>query len=405
MTTRFNRHGGASFRGQPLVLLAVLLAGWTALRVSFWEPSPVAAQGEIVAASSAALARGDVPGPATADAALRAPLPAVVGRTTAPTARVDPVAPLMAAPSWPQPLAPLSPVAVPTTDLAVPIPPSVAAPPPAAVPPPPVPTRLVVGHNLLLLAGLANMEIPQAILAYLPQPVPPAKQVPAAGKAPALGRWSADGWLMLRQDSASPLLSGRPGYGRSQVGAVVRYRLDPASLRAPQVQVRVSRALAGMRGGARESEVAAGLSVRPVPAIPVRVAAEMRLAQTDRGTRTSPAAYAVTELPPVALPLGLRGEAYAQGGYVGGEFATPFVDGQARVDRALVAVRGVQLRAGGGVWGGAQRGAARLDVGPSAALTFRVGDAQGRVAADYRFRVAGTAQPSSGPAITLSAGF
>ena len=40
------------------------------------------------------------------------------------------------------------------------------------------------------------------------------------------------------------------------------------------------------------------------------------------------------------------------------------------------------------------------DVGPTAAVTFRLGDARGRVAADYRFRVAGDAEPSSGPALT-----
>ena len=36
---------------------------------------------------------------------------------------------------------------------------------------------------------------------------------------------------------------------------------------------------------------------------------------------------------------------------------------------------------------------------------FRVGEARGRLAADYRFRVAGDAEPRSGPALTVSAGF
>jgi len=44
-------------------------------------------------------------------------------------------------------------------------------------------------------------------------------------------------------------------------------------------------------------------------------------------------------------------------------------------------------------------------VGPSAGISFRLGEAQGRVAADYRFRVAGNAEPASGPALTLTAGF
>src|SRR5690606_21417691 len=107
----------------------------------------------------------------------------------------------------------------------------------------------------------------------------------------------------------------------------------------------------------------------------------------------------------VGLPLGARGELYLQGGYVGGEFATAFVDGQARIERPLGRLGETELTAGAGAWGGAQKGAARLDIGPSAALTFRLGDGRGRVAADYRFRVVGEAEPASGPALTLSAGF
>jgi hypothetical protein len=64
-----------------------------------------------------------------------------------------------------------------------------------------------------------------------------------------------------------------------------------------------------------------------------------------------------------------------------------------------------EVSAGAGVWGGAQKGAARLDIGPTAAASFRLGESRGRVAADYRFRVAGEAEPRSGPALTLSAGF
>lgn len=118
-----------------------------------------------------------------------------------------------------------------------------------------------------------------------------------------------------------------------------------------------------------------------------------------------PAVYAVTELPAQSLPLGASAEAYAQAGYVGGAARTAFIDGQVRVDRSVVRHDDFDLRAGGGAWGGAQRGSARLDVGPSASVTFDMGEARGRLAADYRFRVAGDAQPASGPALTLSAGF
>lgn len=210
---------------------------------------------------------------------------------------------------------------------------------------------------------------------------------------------------MLRRDTTAPILSGRPSYGGSQAGAAIRYRLASESVLRPQAYLRASAALAG----AREQEVAVGLSARPLAGVPLRLAVEARAGETARGTRLRPAAFAVTELPPFRLPLGMRGELYAQGGFVGGEYATAFVDGQARVERPLVRIGETEFAAGAGAWGGAQKGAARLDIGPAAAVSFRLGSksfgARGRVAADYRFRVAGYAEPSSGPALTLSAGF
>ena len=56
-------------------------------------------------------------------------------------------------------------------------------------------------------------------------------------------------------------------------------------------------------------------------------------------------------------------------------------------------------------WGGAQKQAARLDIGPTASVAFRLGEARARIAVDYRLRVAGHAAPASGPAVTFSAGF
>ncbi|MBV1686578.1 hypothetical protein KRR38_02555 [Novosphingobium sp. G106] len=191
-------------------------------------------------------------------------------------------------------------------------------------------------------------------------------------------------------------------YGASQLGAVVRYRLAPQSPHRPALYLRGSAAL----NGSREREGALGLSVRPIAGLPVVVAAEARLNDQPTGRHVRPAAFAYTELPPVGLPLGTRAEFYGQAGYVGGDFATAFADGQVRVDRRVVRVGRGEFRAGGGAWGGAQKGASRLDVGPSAMLGMPLGGSAGlRVAADWRFRITGNAAPTSGPALTLSAGF
>jgi len=266
----------------------------------------------------------------------------------------------------------------------------------------------IIAHAMLLQAGYRMALQPGDAGAYRQGVGPVAPGVVYAPEAArrfaqetAVPRWSMDLWALWREDTTSPLTSGRPSYGRSQVGAVLSYRLDPASGHAPQAHLRATRALEGRR----ETKVAAGLSARPVPAVPVRLAAEARVSETDRGTELRAAAYAVSELPPVRLPAGFDGEAYVQAGYVSGRFATPFVDGQARVTREMARADNFRLTAGAGAWGGAQEDSGRLDVGPSAALGFDLGGARGRLAADYRFRVAGSAEPASGPAITLTAGF
>ncbi|MEO6387871.1 MAG: hypothetical protein ABIT16_10100 [Croceibacterium sp.] len=397
--------GRASFRGQPLLVLGALLVGWTGLRVLTWQP-PFELAGQVERLVAAVtVAREETLSPQTG---AKSPGEAASARSSVRRGEAPDLfqpQPTLASP-WLDGVAVDEPVtgAMPVQTL-----PGFAAPatPPATPPAPPFDSpRVAIGNNLLLLAGLSQMQIPAVLLAYLPgagvpaaaaMPVPPVSQPRLA----AMSRWSADSWLLLRRDTTTPILSGRPSYGRSQAGAVVRYRLAPGSGLQPQAHLRASRALAGPR----EQELAAGLSLRPLAGVPVRIVAEGRVTDTARGTRVSPAAYAVSEFPPLKLPLGTHAEAYVQAGYVGGRYATAFVDGQARVERPLARSGETDLSAGAGAWGGAQKGASRLDVGPTATVNFRLGQARGRVAADYRFRVAGEAEPSSGPALTVSAGF
>lgn len=226
--------------------------------------------------------------------------------------------------------------------------------------------------------------------------------IPGPAIEPSARRWSGDAWLLVRGGSVGPLATAQPSYGRSQAGGVLRYNLVPRSPLRPLAYLRASAALSGPR----EQEVAAGVSTRAISALPVRFAAEARAGETGGETIVRPAAFAVTELPQLPLPMETRLEAYAQAGYVGGKYATAFIDGQARVERLVHrSGGGVELSAGAGGWGGAQKGASRLDIGPTVAVSFPLSVGRGRLAADYRFRVAGDAAPSSGPALTLSAGF
>lgn len=228
---------------------------------------------------------------------------------------------------------------------------------------------------------------------------------PSAQSAPSRGserRWSADAWALVRHGGGTSSIGpGVATYGGSQVGGVLRYRLAPGNAHRPTAYFRVSAAL----NGVGESEAAIGLSARPVAGVPIFIAAEGRVGVLAGRTVTRPAIMAVTEVPPLAMPGKTRAEFYAQAGYVGGTGATPFADGQLRVDKRMLQAGPLELRAGAGAWGGAQRGAARFDVGPSVTMGVTKGTAAARVALDWRFRIAGTAEPASGPALTISAGF
>lgn len=215
----------------------------------------------------------------------------------------------------------------------------------------------------------------------------------------ARARWHADSWLSLRSGQGLSAAAGRGTYGGSQAGGTVRYWLDQQG--SSQLYLRATKALSGTR----ETEGAVGIGVRPAMALPVRLMAEARASRFGGETFLRPAALLVTEIPPIALPAGLTGEVYGQAGYVGGRFATPFADGQARVTRPVAAEGPLRIELGAGAWGGAQKGAQRLDVGPTATLALTSGPAPIRLAIDYRWRVAGDAAPGSGPALTLSTGF
>ncbi len=378
-----------SRRGQPLIALVLVLTSWVGVRTAMWD-WPVAAQ----IRESQPVQTAAVPVP------LRDAVPASLAQDAAEPAK--PVWPLLVpgeAPAY-TPIEPALPRPMP---LAPPIGP---APQVASEAP-----RIAAGHQLLWLAGVSQLALPPDLIQHFAARPPLAPPLAAPRAAPAgERRWSGDGWLLLRRGGNGFNLpgAGLPGanlpsgaYGASQAGAVIRYRLAPSSPHRPAVYLRASSGLERPRG----EEAALGLSLRPLPKLPVSALAEARVTRTLSGNVVRPAAALVSEFPPQPLPLGLRAEAYVQAGWVGGKDSTAFADGQARLERPLLSTGRLELRAGAGAWGGAQRGAYRLDVGPTATLALPLGGANGRVSADWRFRVAGGAAPDSGPALTLSAGF
>lgn len=219
------------------------------------------------------------------------------------------------------------------------------------------------------------------------------------------GGWSLSGWLHVRQGSAQapgPIAAGGQ-LGGSQAGLRLGYGLgDSGRLR---LYARATMALAAPE----QRDVAFGAAFAPLRTLPVDVAVEQRVA-AGRDGRTALAAFASGGVGEVALPAGFRLEAYAQAGLVGARRRDGFAEGQVVVDRVLGPRDEGPFRIGALAAGAVQPGAARVDVGPR--LSVRLPAAErggvgkgGRVALDWRQRVAGDARPDSGVALTLAADF
>lgn len=239
---------------------------------------------------------------------------------------------------------------------------------------------------MLGLVSFGREEILSVPPGVLPRPGPPAS-LPSAAQP---SRWSANAWLVTRRGATA----GGPLLGGDQAGLRVAYH--PGSGRIA-LFARLTAPLAG-----RGSEAAAGIEWQPTAA-PVRVVAEYR-AGLD-GAPGGPALGVIAGVYAVPLPLDFSLEAYGQAGMVARGKLDPFADGALRITRQVASTGRTRLDVGAGAWGAAQRGAERLDIGPTAVASLPVGESAVRVAIDWRERVAGDARPGSGPALSLGTDF
>ena len=220
-------------------------------------------------------------------------------------------------------------------------------------------------------------------------------------------RWAFDQWLLMRTGSGvAATAPGAASYGANQAGAIARFRLGSGKPHDSFGYVRTSLAI---NSPGNDRELALGIGLRPMQRVPLRVMAEVRVFDSNNSeVRLRPVVTVVTELPWQNLPAGFRAEVYGQAGYAGGVGPTAFFDAQALIDRSISEDAGMrrEVRLGAGVWAGGQKGAVRLDVGPRVTLPINLGEgAASRIALDWRLRVAGNANPGSGPALTIASSF
>ena len=231
--------------------------------------------------------------------------------------------------------------------------------------------------------------------------------VAAANAVPAQSgdgrrRWSASAWLFWRSQQGGRSLSSAGQLGGSQAGVRVERSLGRAG---PGQGVPVSgyvRMTTALRGP-MAPEAAFGVAVRPLSGrVPAIIGIERRIA-FDRNGRNAFALVAAGGLNPTRVAGNIVAEGYAQAGVVGLSRRDPFIDGRMSLTAPLG--RGGTTRAGVSLSGGAQPGAARLDVGPVVETRLPLGVVRPRLTVEWRQRVAGKALPGSGVAVTLANDF
>lgn len=291
--------------------------------------------------------------------------------------------------------------------------------------PPPAVGRLAMTTPKVAIAWLPPQAAPRHGSSPLPRPARPAAAdpsplpaetisrpvVPAAAceregvdAAPlasvalaeprAPSRWSASAYLFVRPGSGRASLAAGGELGGSQAAARIAYQLNRAGPVRTAVAARLYAPLAG-----KGAEAALGLDWHPLPEVPLRFSVERR-ADLDGHGRNAWSAYGAGGFYFERLGGRLALDGYGQAGVVGLARRDLFVDGALRAGRRVQAGPAV-VTAGGGLWGAAQPGAARLDVGPRVAAVLPVAPHDVTLALEGRFRVAGHARPGSGAAVTL----
>lgn len=219
-----------------------------------------------------------------------------------------------------------------------------------------------------------------------------APTLPSQARPAHFPRLSGSAWILARTGTGTIGSAPQGQLGASQAGLRVLASLPAPIPKSLRLSLRAVTALETNSG----REIAPGLSWKPLPALPVEVIVErrIRLARNEGGALAVLVAGGVSD---VHISEQAIFDAYAQTGLVGATRRLKFADGAATVRTEI----SPHIRAGVGVWGGAQPGLSRIDVGPSVRL--RISGAS--LSADWRFRVAGNARPGSGPSITIARDF
>jgi hypothetical protein len=393
---------GRPFRALALALAG--LAGWTAARL----PDALARQQVLAARLGASEPVSDVrpiqaapvsPPPATPAPIYifppETPAPVIIYRDAPQPAFSAPYAASVAPPAWPTP---------------EPAPGNLTPPALSQAPSPLLAEDFATAAYDRLRQGQKREALrlfEAALSATATSPDPRAKAW--AREAAALRRrWSGQAFALLREagpDPAAGIATG-PVLGASQSGLGIAYTPGPLAQRPLSLTARVNAATdARGRTDPRTVQAAFGVRWQATPALALsaeRLVGLGELAVDDWLVRLSGGASRSFQ----ARGIRLTADAYGEASLLGnGDMVAA---GQTRLLAPLTESR-VALAAGLGSWGSLQTTGAgtigRLDLGPSAVMRLSQGRFGLEVQADYRQRIAGNAEPGSGPTVTLSTNF
>jgi hypothetical protein len=253
----------------------------------------------------------------------------------------------------------------------------------------PVPSKILMGA-MSVQSFVQSQHVPQNTQSESQDPQPPlAKPI----KSPL---FAGSSWMLLRSSPSRQSLATQGQLGGSQLGAQAMASLmQNKSLRLDGF----ARATSPIQT-AQGQEIAIGIRVSNQAPVLLALQIERRLA-LDKGGRS---AFAITGIAAVneyslAKTVNLRG--YIQTGVVGLSKRDAFVDGHAVIDMPIKKDR---VTAGLGLWGAAQPGLSRVDVGPEIRIRPKAMP-KSAIALQWRHRVAGDAVPDTGVALVVGADF
>lgn len=225
--------------------------------------------------------------------------------------------------------------------------------------------------------------------------------------------WRVEAYTLVRQNdrrsaaslafTTAPLPSATPVLGAGAGAATLAYTLNPLSRRQVELRVRVTDPFLGLaRPDGNAAQGAAGVAFRPFSKVPVTLIAErlFKLGPTARNDfQARLTAGTITHVRHIDF------SAFGEAGVVGRR-PDWFAGVQFLAERPFPLPGGFSVAPGVGTWAAVQqtdRRTSRIDIGPSIHLMppkFPVG-----FSVDYRAKVAGSARPGSGVALTVAGRF